>query len=189
MSDAKHNQPPCPPAPRTLKTITQACVAQHQAEIDQAEALVAAEDAGLPDPGAAAAAALAEATAAVEAARRDPITYAAALRAALELAGAMAAQGQEDAPPGWEWIACDLCENWRLVPTGFYREKGLGDEVPFKCADNVERPGASCEEPNDWPKDEGGDGGGEEEEGGGGGYEEEGGGGEGEEGDVWEEMI
>jgi hypothetical protein len=90
----------------------------------------------------------------------------------------MAAAGREDAPPGWEWVACDACDNWRLVPGGFYRERGLGgDAATFQCTDNAERPGASCAEPNDWPKGE--------DEGGGGG----GGGGGGEEGDVWEEII
>jgi hypothetical protein len=175
-------------------------VAAQQAQIDHAEAAVAAEDAG-----AAAAPAVdpqqqlllqqqAAAEAAVEAARGDPAAYAAALRAALEQSKALAAEGRQDAPAGWEWVACDECDNWRLVPGGWYRQKGLAAEgAAFKCTDNTERPGASCAEPSDWPEEEGGGGGGD---GGGGGAGGGGGGvGGGEDGGyadeddaVWEEV-
>lgn len=155
---------------------------QHAAEIAAAEAAIEAEENGLepppPPPSAAALAEQAEA-AAVEAARRDPAAYAAKLTHALATSKAMAAAGREDAPPGWEWVACDACERWRLVPGGYYREKGLGDEgATFTCVSNSERPGAGCHEANDWPE-EGGGGGGE-------GGEEEGGG---EDDDVWGEAV
>jgi hypothetical protein len=101
---------------------------------------------------AATAAAAAAAAAAVEAARHDPKTYAAALAEALAAVRVLAAAGSEDPPPGWVWIACDACSKWRLVTAGCCGERGFDrGGVAFSCADNGERPDASCKQPDDWP--------------------------------------
>jgi hypothetical protein len=98
----------------------------------------------------------------VDEARQDPGAFHRALEAAKVYC--RTSEGGA-APPGWEWVSCDSCEKWRLVSKVLFDQQGWGaEEATFKCSDNTDRPGASCEDPPDTEdQGEGGNGGGEGE--------------------------
>ena len=98
----------------------------------------------------------------VDEVRRDPASFQQALEVAKEYC--KTSEGGA-APLGWEWVECDLCGKWRLVTKVLFDQQGWGEtEASFKCSDNIDRPGASCEDPKDI-EDEGGEGDGEGDDG------------------------
>lgn len=51
------------------------------------------------------------------------------------------AEGQD------QWLQCDKCKKWRLVSPRVF--DACSQQRHWKCADNFERPNASCDDPPD----------------------------------------
>ncbi len=92
-------------------------------------------------------------TAAVNKARSNPSQHAKQLAKAIEQARI---EGGDEAPPGWVWVACDSCGQWRLMTAALSEQLGVTQEgAQFMCSMDTERQGASCEYPPEYNGAEG----------------------------------